>query len=85
PRWNLNIFAAAGFVTVALDPQGSTGYGKEFTDAVRNQWGGKPYNSLMMSLEQLLETHTYIGRNRIAVLGASYGGYMVNWFNGHTD
>ncbi|KAJ1664111.1 Dipeptidyl-peptidase 5 [Coemansia sp. RSA 1646] len=85
PRWNLNIFAAAGFVTVALDPQGSTGYGKEFTDAVRNQWGGKPYNSLMMSLEQLLETHTYIGRNRIAVLGASYGGYMVNWINGHTD
>ncbi|KAJ2091123.1 dipeptidylpeptidase [Coemansia sp. RSA 986] len=85
PRWNLNIFATAGFVTVALDPQGSTGYGKEFTDAIRNQWGGRPYNSLMMSLEQLLETHTYIGRNRITVLGASYGGYMVNWINGHTD
>ncbi|KAJ2328490.1 dipeptidylpeptidase, partial [Coemansia sp. RSA 2681] len=40
PRWNLNIFAAAGFVTVALDPQGSTGYGQNFTDAIRNQWGG---------------------------------------------
>ncbi|KAJ1770611.1 dipeptidylpeptidase [Coemansia sp. RSA 1813] len=85
PRWNLNIFAAAGFVTVALDPQGSTGYGQEFTDAIRNQWGGKPYNSLMMSLEQLLETHTYIDRNRMAALGASYGGYMINWINGHTD
>ncbi|KAJ1936575.1 dipeptidylpeptidase, partial [Linderina macrospora] len=41
-RWNLNIFAAAGFVTVALNPQGSTGYGQEFTDTIRNQWGGKP-------------------------------------------
>ncbi|KAJ2907562.1 dipeptidylpeptidase [Coemansia aciculifera] len=85
PRWNLNIFAAAGFVTVALDPQGSTGYGQNFTDAIRNQWGGKPYESLMRSLEQLLEEHPYIDRDRMAALGASYGGYMINWINGHSD
>ncbi|KAJ2745188.1 dipeptidylpeptidase [Coemansia sp. BCRC 34301] len=85
PRWNLNIFAAAGFVTVALDPQGSTGYGQNFTDAIRNQWGGKPYESLMRSLEQLLEEHPYIDRNRLAALGASYGGYMINWINGHSN
>ncbi|KAJ2697397.1 Dipeptidyl-peptidase 5 [Coemansia sp. IMI 209128] len=85
PRWNLNIFAAAGFVTVALDPQGSTGYGQNFTDAIRNQWGGKPYESLMRSLEQLLEEHPYIDRKRLAALGASYGGYMINWINGHSN
>ncbi|KAJ2157936.1 dipeptidylpeptidase [Coemansia sp. RSA 552] len=84
-RWNLNIFAAAGFVTVAMDPQGSTGYGQSFTDAIRNQWGGKPYESLMLSLEKLLSTHSYIDRDRLTALGASYGGYMVNWINGHTD
>ncbi|KAJ2344736.1 dipeptidylpeptidase, partial [Coemansia sp. RSA 2618] len=56
-RWNLNIFAAAGFVTVAMDFEGSTGYGQNFTDAIRNQWGGKPFKSLMLSLEQLLEAH----------------------------
>ncbi|KAJ2003576.1 dipeptidylpeptidase [Coemansia thaxteri] len=83
-RWNLNIFAAAGFVTVALDPQGSTGYGQNFTDAIRNQWGGKPFESLMLSLDQLLDEHPYIDRDRLAALGASYGGYMVNWINGHT-
>ncbi|KAI8321643.1 hypothetical protein GQ54DRAFT_247997, partial [Martensiomyces pterosporus] len=84
-RWNLNIFAAAGFVTVALDPQGSTGYGQEFTDAIRNQWGGRPYQSLILSLKQLLSTHPYIDQDRLAALGASYGGYMINWINGHTD
>ncbi|KAJ1899831.1 dipeptidylpeptidase, partial [Coemansia sp. IMI 209127] len=84
-QWNQNIFASAGFVTVALNPQGSTGYGQEFIDAIRNQWGGKPYDSLMMSLEQLLEAHPYIDRNRMAVLGGSYGDFMVNWINGHTD
>ncbi|KAJ2862067.1 dipeptidylpeptidase, partial [Coemansia erecta] len=71
-QWNQNIFSSAGFVTVALNPQGSTGYGQEFIDAIRNQWGGKPYDSLMMSLEQLLEAHPYIDRNRMAALGASY-------------
>ncbi|KAJ2692294.1 dipeptidylpeptidase [Coemansia sp. RSA 1285] len=84
-RWNLNVLAAAGFVTVALDFQGSTGYGQAFTDAIRNQWGGKPYDSLMLSLEQLLVEHPYIDPNRMAALGASYGGYMINWINGHTD
>ncbi|KAJ2784953.1 dipeptidylpeptidase, partial [Coemansia interrupta] len=84
-RWNLNIFAAAGFVTVALDPQGSTGYGQDFTDAIRNQWGGKPYESLIKSLYQLLESHPYIDSDRMAALGASYGGYMINWINGHFD
>ncbi|KAJ2855914.1 dipeptidylpeptidase [Coemansia erecta] len=84
-RWNLNIFASAGFVTVAMDPQGSRGYGQEFTDAIHNQWGGKPYDSLMKSLDQLLESRPYIDGSRMAALGASYGGYMVNWINGHTD
>ncbi|KAJ2869024.1 dipeptidylpeptidase [Coemansia erecta] len=84
PHWNLNTFAASGFVAVALNPQGSTGYGQAFTDAV-NQWGGKPYDSLMMWLEQLLEAHPYVDRNRVAALGYSYGGYMVNRINGHTD
>ncbi|KAJ1802860.1 dipeptidylpeptidase, partial [Coemansia sp. RSA 2598] len=84
-RWNLNIFASAGFVTVAMDPQGSTGYGQNFTDAIRNQWGGRPYESLMKSLDQLLDSRPYIDDNRMAALGASYGGYMINWINGHTD
>ncbi|KAJ1936943.1 dipeptidylpeptidase, partial [Linderina macrospora] len=56
-----------------------------FTDTIRNQWGGKPYQSLMSSLDQLLEEHSYIDRDRLAALGASYGGYMINWINGHTD
>ncbi|KAJ1873824.1 dipeptidylpeptidase [Coemansia sp. RSA 990] len=83
-RWNLNIFAAAGFVTVAMDFQGSTGYGQNFTDAIRNQWGGKPFRSLMLSLEQLLESRPYIDQNRLTALGASYGGYQINWINAHT-
>ncbi|KAG0228772.1 putative dipeptidyl-peptidase 5 [Mortierella sp. GBA43] len=84
-RWNPNIFASAGFVVVFLNPTGSTGYGQELTDAIRNNWGGSPYIDLMKGLDHVLEHHSYIDSKRVAGLGASYGGYMMNWINGHTD
>ncbi|KAF9357091.1 hypothetical protein BGX26_004265 [Mortierella sp. AD094] len=84
-RWNPNIFASAGFVVVFLNPTGSTGYGQELTDAINNNWGGSPYIDLMKGLDHVLENHSYIDQSRIAALGASYGGYMMNWINGHTD
>ncbi|KAK3814264.1 MAG: Alpha/Beta hydrolase protein [Benniella sp.] len=84
-RWNPNVFASAGFVTVFLNPTGSTGYGQELTDAIRNNWGGSPYIDLMKGLDHVLEHHSYIDSERVAALGASYGGYMMNWINGHTD
>ncbi|KAG0264100.1 putative dipeptidyl-peptidase 5, partial [Mortierella polycephala] len=84
-RWNPNVFASAGFVVVTLNPTGSTGYGQELTDAINNNWGGSPYIDLMKGLDHILENHAYIDQTRVAALGASYGGYMMNWFNGHTD
>ncbi|KAF9914338.1 putative dipeptidyl-peptidase 5 [Lobosporangium transversale] len=84
-RWNPNVFANAGFVTVFFNPTGSTGYGQAFTDAINNNWGGSPYIDLIKGLDHVLETHPFIDQTRIAALGASYGGYMMNWFNGHTD
>ncbi|KAG0330682.1 hypothetical protein BG004_002038 [Podila humilis] len=84
-RWNPNVFASAGFVVVFLNPTGSTGYGQAFTDAINNNWGGSPYIDLMNGLDFVLANHKYIDETRVAALGASYGGYMMNWFNGHTD
>ncbi|KAF9425957.1 putative dipeptidyl-peptidase 5 [Podila epigama] len=84
-RWNPNVFASAGFVVVFLNPTGSTGYGQALTDAINNNWGGSPYIDLMKGLDYVLENHKYIDETRIAALGASYGGYMMNWINGHTD
>ncbi|KAF9584013.1 putative dipeptidyl-peptidase 5 [Lunasporangiospora selenospora] len=84
-RWNSNVYASAGFVVVTLNPTGSTGYGQELTDAINNNWGGSPYIDLMKGLDHVLEHHDYIDKTRVAALGASYGGYMINWINGHTD
>lgn len=84
-RWNPNMFAAPGYVVVAVNPRGSTGYGQEFTDQISRDWGGKVYADLMMALDHALATYPFLDGDRVAAAGASYGGYMINWINGHTD
>jgi dipeptidyl aminopeptidase/acylaminoacyl peptidase len=84
-RWNPNMFAAPGYVVVAVNPRGSTGYGQSFTDQISGDWGGKAYTDLMNALDQALAGHAYMDGDRVAAAGASFGGYMINWINGHTD
>jgi dipeptidyl aminopeptidase/acylaminoacyl peptidase len=84
-RWNFEAFAGSGYMTVAINPRGSTGYGQSFTDQISTDWGGKPYEDLMKGLDHLLATRRDIDADRMCALGASYGGYMINWINGHTD
>jgi dipeptidyl aminopeptidase/acylaminoacyl peptidase len=79
------MFASAGFVVVMVNPRGSVGYGQQFVDEVSGDWGGKAYDDLMMGLDYALRTYPYLDEKRMAAAGASYGGYMVNWFAGHTQ
>jgi dipeptidyl aminopeptidase/acylaminoacyl peptidase len=84
-RWNPEVFAGHGFAVVMIDFHGSTGYGQAFTDAISGDWGGAPYDDLMMGLDAALAKYSWLDKNRMAALGASYGGFMINWINGHTD
>jgi len=84
-RWNFELFAANGYVVVLINPRGSTGYGQQFIDEISGDWGGKPYQDLMLGLDYAERTYPFIDKNRECALGASYGGYMVNWIMGHTN
>ncbi len=83
--WNTQLLAAQGYIVAQIDPHGSRGYGQAFVDAVSNDWGGAPYQDLMLGLDYLIAQHDYIDTTKLAALGRSYGGYMVNWINGRTD
>jgi dipeptidyl aminopeptidase/acylaminoacyl peptidase len=83
-RWNAELFAADGYVVIMVNPRGSTGYGQTFVDGVNNDWGGKPYVDLMNGLDYAEKTFPFIDKTRECALGASYGGYMINWILGHT-
>lgn len=84
-RWNLQMFAAAGYVVVAPNPRGSTGYGQKFTDEISGDWGGKVYTDLMNAYDYAIKNYPFIDPKNTFASGASYGGYMINWIEGHTD
>ena len=83
-RWNPELFAANGYVVVMVNFHGSTGYGQKFIDAINGNWGGAPYEDLMLGLDYAEKTYPFIDKGRECALGASYGGYMINWIEGHT-
>jgi len=83
-RWNPELFAANGYVVVMINFHGSTGYGQKFIDAINGDWGGAPFEDLMLGLNNVEQTHPYVDKNRECALGASYGGYAINWIEGHT-
>jgi dipeptidyl aminopeptidase/acylaminoacyl peptidase len=81
-RWNPQAYTGAGYAAVIVDFHGSTGYGQEFTDSIRGDWGGKPLVDLKKGLAAVLERYTWMDGNRTCALGASYGGYMIDWIAG---
>jgi dipeptidyl aminopeptidase/acylaminoacyl peptidase len=83
-RWNPQLWAAQGYVLALPNPRGSTGFGQQFLDEVSHDWGGAVFTDLMNGLAYL-EKQPSIDSSRMAAAGASFGGYMMNWFQGHTD
>jgi len=84
-RWNLHMFASKGYVVVATNPRGSTGYGQKFVDEISGDWGGKPYVDLMNAYDYAVKNFSFIDAKNTFAAGASYGGYMINWIAGHTN
>ena len=84
-RWNPNLWANHGFAVVMINPHGSSGMGIDFQNAVRYNWGGWPYEDIMLGYDFVVNNFDFIDRDRVGACGASYGGYMINWIQGHND
>jgi dipeptidyl aminopeptidase/acylaminoacyl peptidase len=81
-RWNPRVFSGPGYGVVSVDFHGSTGYGQAFTDAIRNNWGGWPLEDLQKGLAFATANDPQLDADNACALGASYGGYMMNWIAG---
>ena len=82
-RWNPQTYAGQGYAVVMIDFHGSTGYGQAFTDAISQHWGDRPLIDLQRGWEHVQANYDFIDEDRACALGASYGGYMVNWIAGN--
>ncbi len=79
----LQVWAAAGYLVLATNPHGSTGYGVRFTEELRGHYGEKDTPDLMAALDAVIARGS-VDEARIGVTGGSYGGFMVNWLVGQT-
>jgi len=82
-RWNAQAFAGRGYGVVLIDFHGSPGYGQAFTDSISTDWGGKPLIDLQKGLAAALARYPWLDGSRACALGASYGGFMMNWIEGN--
>jgi len=83
-RWNTQAFAATGYVVVSVNFHGSDSFGDDFARSIRGTWGDKPYQDIMAATDYLLDLG-FIDEDRMAVVGGSYGGYLVSWITSQTD
>jgi dipeptidyl aminopeptidase/acylaminoacyl peptidase len=82
-RWNPRVIASQGYAVVSIDFHGSTGYGQAFTDSINKNWGGWPLQDLKLGLAEAGRIDAQADTKNACALGASYGGYMMNWIAGN--
>lgn len=82
-RWNYKVWADQGYVVVAPNPTGSTSYGQALTDRIQGKWSTWPYEDLVKAFNHVRDNLSYVNTSNAIEAGASYGGYMTNWIQGH--
>jgi dipeptidyl aminopeptidase/acylaminoacyl peptidase len=83
-RWNTQVFAGHGYVVVAVNYHGSSGFGQKWIESITGNYGAKELADVEAATDFMLRQR-YIDRDRLVASGGSYGGYMVAYMNGHTD
>jgi len=83
-RGDWQVYPGAGYVIAFPNPHGSSGFGQEFTLGISRDWAGKVYDDVM-AVTEYMAAQPYVDEDRMGAMGWSYGGYMMMWFEGHTD
>jgi len=83
-RGDWQVYPGVGYVVAFANPHGSTGYGQDFTAEISGDHGGKVFEDLMKVTDELSKL-PYVDPDRMGAMGWSYGGYMMDWFEGHTN
>jgi dipeptidyl aminopeptidase/acylaminoacyl peptidase len=81
-RWNMQLFAAQGYVVASVNYHGSSGFGYAFLDSITHRWGELELQDIEAGTTWLVRK-PWVDKNRVFATGGSYGGFMVAWMNGH--
>ena len=84
-RYPKNYWAANGYIVYVLQPRGATGFGQDFSAYHVNGWGGKPIDDIIEGAKKFLKAHPFVNKNKVGIIGASYGGYTTEYLVTVTD
>jgi dipeptidyl aminopeptidase/acylaminoacyl peptidase len=84
-RWNSHLLTSPGYVLLMTNYTGSTGFGEKFADDIERDVLRGPAKEILEAVDEAAKRYPYIDLTRQAAAGASYGGYLMNWFNGNTN
>lgn len=80
-RWNFQLMAANGYIVVAPNRRGMQGHGVEWNEQISKDWGGQVMNDYLSAIDDVAK-ESYVDKNRLGCVGASYGGYSVFYLAG---
>jgi dipeptidyl aminopeptidase/acylaminoacyl peptidase len=83
-RWNYHLLTSPGYALLMTNYTGSTGFGEKFADDIERDVLRGPAREILEAVDAVAAKYAYIDKERQCALGASYGGYLMNWLNGHT-
>ena len=81
-RWNYRLMAAQGYVVILPNRRGTSAFGKEWKEQISGDYTGQNMKDYLTAVDEMRK-EPFIDANRIACVGASYGGYSVFWLAGH--
>lgn len=82
-RWNFHLMAAKGYVVLAVNRRGLPGFGQQWNDQISGDWGGQAMQDILSATDAML-SEPHIDAQRVAAVGASFGGYTVYWLMGNS-
>jgi dipeptidyl aminopeptidase/acylaminoacyl peptidase len=84
-RWNYHLLTSPGYVLIMTNYTGSTGFGEEFAAAIHKDILRGPGREILEAVDAAAREFPFMDTGRMAGIGASYGGYLMAWFEGNTD
>ncbi len=84
-RWNFFIMASQGYVVVAPNRRGLPGFGQEWLEEISGDWTGQCMDDYLSAIDFACDSLPYVDRDRLAAVGASFGGFSVYYLAGHHD
>ena len=83
-RWNFQVMAAQGYIIVAPNRRGMPGHGVEWNEAISKDYGGQPMRDYLSAIDDVAK-ESYVDKDRLGAVGASFGGYSIFYLAGHHE